>query len=91
MGGNRNRRGRDHTLNDLIEIKEDDVKDESNTYRRHFSEETIDNLYKPVSGGSGVNHTPLINHTPSLQSGGEKPSAQQKRKHQLTYLAHQVT
>ena len=47
--GGRRKRGRDPSLNDLIEIKEDDVKSDIETYRKHHSEEAIDRLYKPVS------------------------------------------
>ena len=49
LTGGKRKRGRDPSLNDLIEIKGDDVKDEIEIYRKHHSEETIDNLYKPVS------------------------------------------
>ena len=48
MGGKR-KRGRDPSLNDLIEIKEDDVKVGIELYQKHFSEESVDKLYKPVS------------------------------------------
>lgn len=49
LTGGRRKRGRDPSLNDLIEIKGDDVKDEIEMYRKHNSEEAIDSLYKPVS------------------------------------------
>lgn len=48
IGGKR-KKGRDPSLNDLIEIKEDDVKVEIENYRRHNSDDTVDKLYKPVS------------------------------------------
>ena len=47
--GGKKRCGRDPGLNDLIEIKEDDVKIGAETYRKHYSDETVDKLYKPVS------------------------------------------
>lgn len=49
LTGGKRKRGRDPRLNDLIEIMEDDVKVEIESYRKHHSEETVDNLYKPVS------------------------------------------
>lgn len=48
LTGGKRRRGRDPALNDLIEIKEDDVKVGIDTYRKHHSEEVVNNLYKTV-------------------------------------------
>ena len=47
--GAKRKRGRDPSLNDLIEINEDEVKIEMENYRRHNSDDTVDKLYKPVS------------------------------------------
>lgn len=48
IGGGR-KRGRAPGLNDLIEINEDDVRTDIETYRKHHSEEAVDRLYKAVS------------------------------------------
>jgi len=45
----RRKRDRDPALNNLIEIKEDDVKVGMETYRKNLSEESIEKMYKPVS------------------------------------------
>lgn len=48
--GSKGKRGRGPSLDNLIEINEDDVKEDIEMYRKHHSEEGIDRLYKPVSG-----------------------------------------
>lgn len=48
LTGGKRKRGREAGLDDLIEIRGEDVKAEIETYRKHHSEEDIDRLYKSV-------------------------------------------
>lgn len=47
LAGGKKRKNWQESLNDIIDIKEDDVKEEIKTYQKYYSEETVNKLYKP--------------------------------------------
>ena len=51
LAGGKKRKNWQESLNDIIDIKEDDVKEEIKVYQKYHSEETVNKLYKqdPVS------------------------------------------
>lgn len=88
--GSKRKRGRDPCLDNLIDINEDDVKVDGQTYRKHHSEEAIERLYKVVSGWT-LQVLVCVTGSMPMQPEGQAPTSQQKRKHQLSYLAHEVS
>ena len=47
LAGGKKRKNRQESLNDIIDIKEDDVKEEIKVYQKYHSEEAVNKLYKP--------------------------------------------
>ena len=47
LAGGKKRKNWQENLNDIMDIKEDDVKEEIKIYQKYYSEDAVNKLYKP--------------------------------------------